>query len=305
MAETKTAKSTTKTKAKSKAEVTESQPSFVPPTGTRVCAPIKRKRKGTPVSHEANFKFGDATNTYVLPIINANGRKKYKNPFHSEEEREYLEEKLGADLNPHRVDNEFFADFHVELGKGKTNFDLSDPIDLLSVRVLECWKDEICLNPEDRLNKLTYKYILSEDGFQEVESENLADRKVELMAFYSKIKNKKPDLVSFLKLRGKRPADNAKVNWLNAAVFDEMEANPTECYALIVDENREWKILLDRALSAKAVILTKDNGYVLRDHVEPFAHNKDNAVLYIKDPKNSEELQLIRAQIKEYEDNRG
>lgn len=299
-----TEKKTTSTKAKTRKAAVKEAPvaSFTPPSGIRVCAPIKRIRKGNPVSHETNFKYGKATNTYVLPIINVNGRKQFMNPFHSREEQDYLAEALGEDLNTFKKDNSFLEEFQVELGKNKEEFDLSNPVDLLSVRILECWKDEVCLNPEDRMSKLTYKYILSEDGYQEIESEQLADRKIELMAFYKSIKTSKSDLVSFLRMRSLQPPSSADVKWLAARVFEEMEANPTECYALITDENREWRILMDRALSARAIIVSED-GYMFRDHVDTFATNKDNAILYIKDPRNSEELQTVRAQIKEYEDN--
>lgn len=275
---------------------------YTPPREKKIVAPIKRIRMGTPVSHETNFKFQDAYEKLRLPIINPNGKQQYKNPFRSKEEQEWLEKELGADLNIYKKEDNYFDFFEVKLGKTPVPFDLSNPNDLLAVRVLEQNTDIICTDPNDRLNKITYKWILSKDGFQEIEKEQMGERSVEIWGFYNKIKDDKDALVSFLRLRGFFPPANSSLKWLAAQVVEELNSNPTECYIQIKDEDREYKVLMDKALESRAVIYSGEDGYIIKGDTHSFANNKANVILYFKDPRNAEDVARIKAHIKTFED---
>ena len=78
MSESKTT-AQTKTKKKVETKVETAKPVFTPPSGIVSCAPIKRTRKGNPVSHETNFKYGDAHSGYVLPTTSVSGRLRFIN----------------------------------------------------------------------------------------------------------------------------------------------------------------------------------------------------------------------------------
>lgn len=275
-------------------------PVFKLPKGKLIAAPIKRIRKGTPVSHETSFKFKNAYEKIGLPMINVGGRGKFVNPFNSDEEREYLEKVLGEDLNFNREGNDFLANFRVKLGNNVEEFDLSDPIDYLSVLILKQNKDRICTDPEERMNKATYMWILSETGFQEAEREELGDRKVELYAYYDANRDNKRELIDFLKLRSLNPPLTADLSWLRARVFDEIEGNPTQSYIIITDPDKKYKILFEQALEARAIFYSADEGYVMKGRSIPFATNKANALIYFKEKRNQEDVAEIKALIEQY-----
>jgi hypothetical protein len=278
-------------------KVKEVQKVFKLPIGKLIAAPIRRVRKGTPVSHETSFKFKDATEKIRLPIYNVGGRRKYANPFSSAEQQTFLENLLGEDLNIYKAKNSFFDTFYVELGNSKEEFDLSDPTDYLSTLILSANLDLICINPADRLNKATYKWVLSEDGYQESEKDELGTRKIALFAFYDKIKDNKTELINFLNLRNLRPPSNAPEKWLRGKVFEEIEANPTQAFILITDADREVKSLFERAVQANVITYIKDQGYVLQGHSVPFASNKMKAIEFLKNNSNQETVLEIKAHV--------
>lgn len=294
----------TKIKEKSKptSETKKADVGYVPSRETKTVAPIKRMRKGTPVSHETNFKFQDSYEKLRLPIVSANGKSKYKDPFESKEEREWLEKELGADLNIYLSENNYFDDFVVKLGKTPIPFRMDIPDELMAIRVLQQNSDAICLDPNDRLNKITYKWIMSKDGFQEIEKEQLGERAIAIWGFYKTIQNDKNELVSFLRLRGQFPPANATLKWLAAQVVEELNSNPTECYIQIMDEDRQYKVLMDKALEARAIIYGGDEGYMIKGDTHSFASNKANVLIFFKSPKNGEEVARIKAHIKDFED---
>ena len=293
----------TKTKPQeTKSVASEEVTDYVPSREKKTVAPIKRMRKGTPVSHETNFKFQDAYEKIRLPLVASNGKSKYKDPFKSKEEKEWLEQELKADLNIYATDDNYFDDFVVKLGKIPIDFRMDVPDQLLAIRVLEQNTDAICLDPNDRLNKITYKWIMSKDGFQEIEREQMGEREIEIWGYYKTIKENKTDLVSFLRLRGEYPAANATVRWLASRVAEELKNNPTECYIQIMDEDRKYKVIMDRALEARAIIYGGEDGYMIKGDTHSFATNKANVILYFKNPKNAEEVARIKAHIKDFEE---
>lgn len=282
---------------KQKSEGDKAKDKFKLPKDTLLAVPIKRMRRGTPVSHETSFKFKNSYEKLGIPVVNIGGRGKFANIFNSEEEREYLEEALGEDLNVNKLDNEFLSEFRVKLTGEVTSFDLSDPLDYLSVLVLKANKSIICTDPEERMNKATYMWILSKSGFQESEKEALGERKLDLYAFYKQIKDDKEALTSFLRQVGTRPAANADIGWLRGKVIEEIEANPTQSWIIIKDPDREYKEIFDQALDNRAIFYQADEGYIMRGRSIPFAVNKSEAINFLKDKKNQEVLMEIKALI--------
>lgn len=291
------------TKTQNKVEpAVEKTAGYIPSKEKKTVAPIKRIRKGTPVSHETNFKFQDAYEKLRLPQVTSNGKTKYKNPFHSKEEREWIEKELNVDLNIYSTVDNYFDDFVVKLGKTPVDFRMDVPDELLAIRVLEQNSDFICLDPNDRLGKITYKWIMSKDGFQEIEREQVGERSIELWGYYKTIQKNRAELISFLRLRGQFPPANAQDKWLAAQVVDEITNNPTECYIQIMDEDRKYKVLMDRALEARAIIYGGEDGYMMKGRTHSFASDKANVILFLKNPKNAEEVAEINANIKKFQD---
>ena len=292
----------TETKQKVKPVAEEKATGYIPSREVKTVAPIKRMRKGTPISHETNFKFQEAYEKLRLPLISANGRTRYKDLFESKEEQEWLEKTLGADLNIYLREDNYFDHFHVKLGKTPTTFRMDVPDELIAIRVLQQNTDFICTDPNDRLNKITYKWIMSKDGFQDIEKEQLGNREIELWGYYNTIQNNKKELVSFLRLRSQFPPANAAMSWLKAQVVEEIKSNPNECYIQIKDEDREYKVLMDRALESRAIIYSGEDGYIMKGDTHSFATDKANVILYFKNDRNAEEMAKVKAHIKEFED---
>ncbi len=102
---------------------------------------IKKEYMGVP-NHDGCFMYTGAACSWVLPLYAKGDGVGYVNPFNSDEERNYLEEKLGMNLNIHDKES-IFSTFKITIKKTlpdlnllKLKFDLTKPIDYLQYLIL-------------------------------------------------------------------------------------------------------------------------------------------------------------------------
>lgn len=259
-------------------------------------------------------KKGMASNVDDSHVISGgmlnNSKRKFCAPLNSRsgkimnvltnKEKEYLESKLGIDLSVYK---DFWDTFYVTLHKDDTSnkFDLSDPMQYLSVRLLAALKDTIAPSWKDRNKKTTYEFVITHDNEEFKEKKAAFDSKKEAFKLYGKIEDDLDKLIIILKLLSNKPiSKDAKLNWVQGKVEEYIDSMPSAFLSVASDSSFSTKALIHKGL---------DNGYIVRDgnkystvdgldlKNKAEAPSFDNAVRYLEDPKNQDIRDLIEAKI--------
>ncbi len=217
------------------------------------------------------------------------------------EEKDYLESITGLDLS---IYGDFFKDFRVALHKDDANnrFDLSNPMDYISIKILESLsKEEIALNWKDRNNKLTYQFAICREDEEMLESKTRYDSKKEAFKLYGKIEDDKDKLLGVLKLLTNKPiSKDSTLKWLQHKVEEFIDNMPSQFVNVITDSKFYTKMLINKGLDS-GVIIKKSNQYSTVDGLDLCNPGElatfDNAVNFLDNIKNQEIRSLIEAKI--------
>lgn len=252
----------------------------------------------TDVKHEAAFLFGTATNTYCLPM---DRQGNLNNPFTSKEEQEWLEEELDADLNIHKIKDNYWKKLRVRLGKEPRKLNLKNPKDYVEWLVLKANPMFIAPSGEEALNKSTYKYSLQDENFSAKEVTKEADLNMEAYMLFGKMADDKEKMINFLKVFGKRVAKGSKELFLKTEISKIIKEDVEAFLAVARDsENYEYRLLIAEAVEY-GIIIKKGREYLLQggdtlsNPSEPAT--LDNAVKYLKLPVNQDITDAIRARV--------
>lgn len=216
----------------------------------------------------------------------------------TESEKEFLEEKTGLNLS---VYGDFWKTFQVSLFKDDASnvFDKSNPMDYLSVKLLEALVDDISPSWKDRNKKQTYQFVIT--GEEEINDEKKVklDIKKEAWKVYGRMEDDREKLIGVLKLlSNKLISKDSKLKWVQGEVENIVDTTPSKFLSVVQDEALETKMLINKAVESGYIVKT-GNKYATVDGLD-LAKNKevasfDNAVRYLEDPKNQEVRDLIIA----------
>lgn len=218
----------------------------------------------------------------------------------SETEKEYLESVIGTSLS---VYGDFWKTFIVSLYKESDNnrFDLSNPYDYISIKLLEKYKDDIALSWEDRNKKSSYEFVITRSDEELNEKKQKYDSKKQAFKLYGKIEDDKDKLLGVLKLLSNKPiSKDSSLKWLQAKVEEYIDTMPSLFVSVINDASYETKILINNAVD-KGIIKVSGNKYSTEDGLELSNSGQiptfDNAVRYLDAPKNQEVRAIIEAKL--------
>lgn len=210
------------------------------------------------------------------------------------EEKEYLEKVTDLNLS---VYGDFWKTHFVSLYKEDNSFDLSNPIDYISSRILSFLKNDIAPSWEQRNDKLTYQFVVTSANEEMIEKKHSLDHKKEAFKIYSRIENDKEKLLGVLKLLSTNAVSrDTSLSWLQTRVEEHLDAKPLEFVTLMNDPTLETKLLINEAIE-KGVILKKSNRFVTEDGMhlyEPGQNSTfENAVAYLDNNKNQDVRSFI------------
>lgn len=274
---------------------------FKPETDVVIIKPIMRARNPlvNDPDHEAFFLFGNAKIDYKLPIDRYGN---LLNPFKNEEEQRWLESELDLDLNYHKIKDNAWHKIKVSLGKDARRLDLRNAKQYLEYVVLRANSLHIAPSAEEAGNKRTYRYMITSVDQEVKDQSNVGNLKIEAYIAFGKLRDSKEDMINFLKVYGKKVSDVSKETFLTAEITKIVE-NDTETFLSIISDkdNYEMKLLIAEAVEAGAVI-KKSREYLLPGG-DALAETGqiatiDNAVKYLKSPKNQDILTLIQTRVK-------
>lgn len=221
----------------------------------------------------------------------------------SANEKEYLEAVTGLDLS---VYGNFWVNFRVSLHKDDANnrFDLSNPMDYISIKILETLsKEDIALTWADRNKNQTYQFAITREHEEMLESKVRYDSKKEAFKMYGKIEDDRDKLLGVLKLLTNKPiSKDSSLGWIQTKVEEFIDTMPSQFVSVVNDKSFHTKLLINTAID-KGVIVKNSNKYSTVDGLELCNPGElptfDNAVAYLDNPKNQEIRDLIEAKPKQ------
>lgn len=279
-------------------EVKESK--FELPNETVIVKHVPRKKgmaAHVPEDHViAGGMLGDAVRKYRAPL-QRNGS--IANVLTSAE-KEYLEEATGLDLS---VYGDFWISHSVDLRKdhGHNRFDLSNPMDYISYKLLTTLKDDIAPSWKERNNKLTYDFVIVRGNEEQNEKKQQYDSKKEAWKQYGRIESDRSKLIGTLKLLTNKPiSSDSDIEWLQAQVEGYVDTMPTAFLDILNDPSFETKNLINRGIEA-GVVIRNGNKYSTIDGLDLCEADEvptfQNAVRYLDSPRNQEVRSLVEAKI--------
>lgn len=276
-----------------------------------ILKPSPRKgRMVTDPNHIAYFMYEGASVNFVLPF--EENRKVLVNVFKSTEEREYFEKELSVELNPHNDKAKlFWAKFRVQFIKDAASmysgikFDLSDPLDNLRYRVLSL-SPEVAPNWEARFDKPSYRFVLVDSDYEEVQASSDLHKLEEMFIFYGGIKNSQKKMTEFLevylatKKKLKVIPTDADKGFLDKEIRTIMEEDKDGFIDIAKDSDYDIKAFIIEATKVGAIEKQGVNKYVIPG--ENTSWGLQEMVRYIKKLKeDTDDTYLkINAQINTY-----
>lgn len=218
----------------------------------------------------------------------------------TKEEKEFLEEETGLNLS---VYGDFWKTFYVSLWKDDANnrFDMADPMDFISIRLLESLKNDIAPGWNERNKKQSYQFVITRTDEEFKEKKAKLDTKKQAFKTYGKIEDDKEKLIGILKLLTNQPfSSDSKLSWIQGKVEEYLDTMPSAFLAIIDDPSFDTKVLINKGVDNGAII-KNSNKYSTIDGLDLCENGSipsfDNAVKYLDNVKNQEVRHLIEARI--------
>lgn len=262
----------------------------------------RRKGMATSVSKDHVISGGMLDNTFKKFCAPLQRNGKIANIL-TAEEKEHIEKLLGGvDLS---VYGDFWKEFFVSLGKtdaGNT-FDLSDPIDYISVQLLKKNNIEIAPSWAERDVKQTYQFAITREGEVSDELKAVFDIKKEAFKLYGKIEDDRDKLIAVLRLLSNRPVSkDSKLDWIQKQVEVYVDTESEAFVNVVTDASFETKKLINEAVDV-GYILKKGNKYETKDGLILANSGElatfNNAVRYLDQDANQEVRNIVEAKVEE------
>jgi hypothetical protein len=219
----------------------------------------------------------------------------------TKEEKDFLEERLGGQNLS--VYGPFWKDYFVSLYKddAENRFDLSNPLDYISIKVLLSWTNEVAPDWKSRNDRSTYRFVITRENEEFKEKKAKLDVKKTAFKLYGKIEDDREKLLGVLKLLSNQPISaDSKLDWIQGKVEEVLDTKPSVFLQVLQDPSLDVKMLINNAVDAN-IIQVKSNKYKTIDGLDLCEAGQiasfDNAVKYLQNPKNQEVKSLLEARI--------
>lgn len=235
-----------------------------------------------------------AVNRYSAPLLR-NGS--IANVL-TKEEKSAIEDLTGLDLS---VYGDFWSEHFVSLFKDDNRFNLSNPLDYISYKILLYLKDDIAQSWAERNDKQTYRFVITSDEEELSEKKVGFDDKKNAFKAYGKIEDDKDKLMGILKLLTNKPiSKESPLKWLQTKVEEFIDTKPAAFISLLNDSKFETKLLIQDA-EDKGVIIKHGNKYRTIDGLDLCENSQvatfENAIAYLDNPKHQDVRNFIEAKI--------
>lgn len=264
---------------------------------------IDRKNPNMPKGYDGEFMFTGCNRTYRLPRRQTGGYLQFLTNDEIEA-YEYLMQYPKGTLSYFAREHNFWDKFNVKIDKGGLILNCNDPVESLKVRLLSI-QQEVASSWEERLNRPgEYWFALVDEDVEIKDKLNAAQFKAKAYRLLSKIDGNQTKMANTLKVLGKRPSSDAKIDWMYtelAAIIEQIQVikgvkNIHDFIAVREDTNFDVRVFIEDALKENE-LEKKGTTYYLSGG-DKIGGTLDDAISYFNDKGNSEIFRVIKSRLK-------
>lgn len=207
--------------------------------------------------------------------------------------------------------NKFWDEYVVTIGHEGIVLNLENVADLLKYKVLQANSHKIAKSWGERNDDARYRFAFVENGAEDVELNKTQGKKQKAYVFMASIEDSNDKMIDVLNILGKRidRLKGASSDFLKAELYKVIEdSTPVggdismldKFVSIATDNEFDERVLIDKALQAKAIARIGKNGYRLFKGEEEIAEDTKEMIQWIKNPKNQIKVEAIRAQVETY-----
>lgn len=220
-----------------------------------------------------------------------------------EGEQEAFEKELSlpkGTLSTHNRENPYWNKFLLTISNEGLVLNLANPTDALKYRVLLANESLVAKSWNERNDDARYRFALVEQGYEDVEINKKNELIKEAYKLFGRIEDSADKMRDVLRVLGKKvTGDGVSVDSLKAhinRIIDDPDMRE-KFVNVLKDKDFDTRILIDKALQAKALYRLGKNGYRLPKGEESIADDTKEMIDWLNDPKNSVKVETIKAQI--------
>lgn len=222
-------------------------------------------------NHKGYFMWEGASKMFCLM---RNNYGELISPFKDEDEQIFFSKLLDVDLNPRKVNDNFWYDFYVRITKdhnlmtGELHYDLSDPMDNLRVRILKQQK-EIAPSWDQRFEHISYKFALVDEDFEEKVNTVEMDKMETIWTYWGEIKNSPKKMKEFLSIYymtkkvNKSVSDDTNREFLTSEIKKLIDSDSNVLCDIIKDEDLSTKLFIYKGMKAGGIHREGVNTYYI------------------------------------------
>lgn len=248
-----------------------------------------------------------AVKTYTVPLTKSGVFFDVLTPS----EKDFLEDLMGLEYNAlsvYKKKDNYWANYSVALRKQDNLFNLSEPDDYISFKVLLANKSLIApsLKMLSDFPKATYQFVIVDETDETSIAKQMMNATMQCYKEYGKIEEDKHTLRGIIELLdGRSISKRTTLVNLQTTVNHLIQADSKLFLGVISDKLLPSKILIKRSLEANLIVKRGDYFYLKRDNT-PLCSNDSEPTLnaaakFINLPLNSELKMWLEAKIKDYE----
>lgn len=228
-------------------------------------------------------------------------------------EKAYLEKVMGLPddaLSVYRTQDNYWKKKRVRLYKSPNRFDLSNPEEYISYKILKANTNIVCPDMQtlSNLPKASYEYVIIAEGDEAKASLKRIGARKEAYMEYGKIEDDLPTLRVIIEaLTGRAVAQTAKKEQLVEKIDNLIEKDAKMFLSVIRDPMLKTKVLIREAINA-GVITDRAGNLFIKDGNIPMCDSGDStlsvASAWLNQPRNQETKFTIEAKIKAVKENK-
>lgn len=229
-------------------------------------------------------------------------------------EKTFLEQAMGLEFNAlsiHKKENNFWDDSNpnginrVRLTKQDTYLDLSNPEDYIKYKILLANKDFIApsLQAMQDMPRASYQFVLIREGEEAKQTKQALSVMAQCYKEFGKVENDAAVLRLIVETMENKPlAATTKIEFLQAKVYDLIQADSKTFLKVITDPMISTKVLIRTAVDAGEIIKRGNYHYLKVDNT-PLCESGEEptfsvAAKFLNNPRHQETKFALQAKLK-------
>ena len=229
-------------------------------------------------------------------------------------EKAFLEQAMGLEYNAlsiHKKENNFWDDSNpnginrVRLTKQDTYLDLSNPEDYIKYKILLANKDFIApsLQAMQDMPRASYQFVLIREGEEAKQTKQALSVMAQCYKEFGKVENDASVLRLVVETLESKPlAAATKLEFLQAKIYDLIQADSKTFLKVITDPMLPTKVLIRAAIDAGEIIKRGNYHYLKADNT-PLCESGEEptfsvAAKFLNNPRHQETKFTLQAKLK-------